>query len=154
MLAIHIHLVDFRILSRSGGRGRVLPYEGAGLKDMAVLGPNEKVRVLAKFAPWDGVYMFHCHNLIHEDHDMMAAFNVTSLKDFGYPETTKFIDPMDPRWRAKPYTPSASSTAEVQKTLEMFSKLDAYRNAAQIEDALDRYWGFAKQKKRSYPPQL
>ena len=25
--------------------------------------------------------MFHCHNLIHEDHDMMAAFNVTALPE-------------------------------------------------------------------------
>ena len=38
--------------------------------------------------------MFHCHNLIHEDHEMMAAFNVTHLEDFGYDEKTYFIDPV------------------------------------------------------------
>lgn len=45
--------------------------------------------------------MFHCHNLIHEDHDMMAAFNVTALSDLGYNDTS-FIDPMEQKWRAKP----------------------------------------------------
>lgn len=49
--------------------------------------------------------MFHCHNLIHEDHDMMAAFNVTVLPEFGY-NSTSLIDPMESRWRAKPYTSS------------------------------------------------
>jgi FtsP/CotA-like multicopper oxidase with cupredoxin domain len=24
---------------------------------------------VARYAPWEGVYMFHCHNLIHEDHE-------------------------------------------------------------------------------------
>lgn len=58
-----------------------------------MLGDNEAVTVLAKYAvsisfdslvfmqfftnrtlqPWDGVYMFHCHNTIHEDHDMVTA---------------------------------------------------------------------------------
>ena len=31
---------------------------------------------------------------------MLAAFNVTALQDFGYPETTRFIDPMESRYRA------------------------------------------------------
>jgi hypothetical protein len=81
-----------QIISRTGGRS-VLPYEKVALKDVVLLGKSETVRVIARYAPWDGVYMFHCHNLIHEDHDMMAAFNVSSLKDWGYPETTQFIDP-------------------------------------------------------------
>jgi len=140
-------------VQRIGGRNKVMNYEGAGLKDVGVLGPNEKIRVLAKYAPWDGVYMFHCHNLVHEDHDMMGAFNVTVLKDFGYPETTKFIDPMETRWRAKPW--SGTNLAQVQtETLPKFASLDAYRNVADIQDALDAYWGFPKQKKRSYPPRL
>jgi hypothetical protein len=39
------------------------------------LGENETVRVLVKF---EGVgrYMIHCHNLVHEDHDMMTQFEV------------------------------------------------------------------------------
>ena len=43
-------------------------------------------QVIANFAPWSGVYMFHCHNLVHEDHDMMAAFNISDvdLTAYGY----------------------------------------------------------------------
>jgi hypothetical protein len=39
------------------------------------VGEGEKVRVIMK---WEGTgrYMMHCHNLIHEDHDMMAQFEV------------------------------------------------------------------------------
>jgi hypothetical protein len=51
--------------------------------------------VIARYAPWGGVYMFHFHNLVHEDHNMMAAFNVIMLENWGYPETTHFIDPME-----------------------------------------------------------
>lgn len=52
---IHIHLVDFQVLSRSSGRGEVLPYEAAGLKDVIWLAPGETIRVAAKYAPWPGV---------------------------------------------------------------------------------------------------
>lgn len=65
---IHIHLVDFQVISRTGGSRGVLPYESAGLKDIVLLEPGETVKVLAYYGDWAGVYMFHCHNLIHEDH--------------------------------------------------------------------------------------
>jgi bilirubin oxidase len=52
---VHIHLVDFQILSRSGGRGEVLPYEAAGMKDVVWLAPGETIRVTARYAPWPGV---------------------------------------------------------------------------------------------------
>lgn len=64
---IHIHLVDFKILSRSGGRGQVADYEAAGWKDVVWLAAGESVQVIARYAPWPGVYMFHCHNMVHED---------------------------------------------------------------------------------------
>jgi FtsP/CotA-like multicopper oxidase with cupredoxin domain len=64
---IHIHLVDFKVLSRTGGLRPVYNYEAQGLKDVVWLGPGETVKVEAHYAPWDGVYMFHCHNLVHED---------------------------------------------------------------------------------------
>ncbi|KAI9172636.1 Cupredoxin [Paramyrothecium foliicola] len=99
---VHLHLVDFRVIKRTGGRG-VMAYEAAGLKDVVWLGRGETVTVEAHYLPWTGVYMMHCHNLIHEDHDMMAVFNVTALTNMGYDETTDFSDPMDPRWRAVPF---------------------------------------------------
>jgi FtsP/CotA-like multicopper oxidase with cupredoxin domain len=70
---VHIHLIDFRILSRNGRP----PYDfERGPKDVAYVGENETVRVLCQFAPHRGRYMVHCHNLVHEDHDMMSQFGV------------------------------------------------------------------------------
>ena len=70
---VHIHLVDFRILSRNGGPPR--PHE-LGVKDTADLGENETLRLLVRFGPHEGKYMLHCHNSVHEDHDMMHQFQV------------------------------------------------------------------------------
>lgn len=70
---VHAHLVDFKILDRNGKPP--FPYE-LGPKDVVYVGEGEKVRVIIKF---DGLgkYMMHCHNTVHEDHDMMGQFEVT-----------------------------------------------------------------------------
>ncbi len=70
---VHIHLIDFRIIDRNGRAP--LPYE-TGWKDVVLLSPLETVRVVAKFGPQRGKYMMHCHNIVHEDHDMMTQFEV------------------------------------------------------------------------------
>lgn len=71
---VHIHLIDFQILSRTGDKRRgVQPFE-RGPKDVVYCGENETVKVIAKFGPQAGRYMLHCHNLVHEDHDMMSQF--------------------------------------------------------------------------------
>jgi FtsP/CotA-like multicopper oxidase with cupredoxin domain len=85
---VHIHLTDFRIFKRVGGAGRVFPFE-EGPKDVMYLGEGETVHVLVKFTEpggdpqvKGGRYMVHCHNFVHEDHDMMGQFSVGSV-DFG-----------------------------------------------------------------------
>jgi hypothetical protein len=83
--------------------------------------------------------MFHCHNTVHEDHDMMAVFNVTALADFGYPADTKLPDPMDARFRASAYGGS-TTVAEAQEKLAFFSSLGAYYDIPGVENALDKYW--------------
>ncbi|KAL1643179.1 hypothetical protein SLS61_009379 [Didymella pomorum] len=148
---IHIHLVDLQITARSGGRGALMPYEKVALKDVMWLDVNEQIDVVARYAPWDGVYMFHCHNLIHEDHEMLAAFNVTALADFGYNETTRFIDPMDPQYRAVSFNDDdyakrngPFSESEIKKKLDWFVKLDAYNKVDEVEKALAEYWSTHK----------
>ncbi|KAF2467429.1 oxidase cueO precursor [Lindgomyces ingoldianus] len=136
---VHIHLIDMQIISRTGGRS-VLPYEKEALKDVVLLGTSETVRVIARYAPWDGVYMFHCHNLIHEDHDMMAAFNVSSLGDWGYPETTHFIDPMEQQYRSKDEKDSDFEEEHIKDRLNEFYLLDAYKDVDKVEEALVSYW--------------
>lgn len=82
---MHIHLVDFQILSRNGRAP--FPAE-MGPKDVVYVGEGETVRLLMKFGPHQGRYMIHCHNLPHEDHDMMVQFSVGP--------TPVGIDPNDP----------------------------------------------------------
>lgn len=137
---VHIHLVDFQILSRTGGQRGVLAYEQEALKDVVLVERGETVHVIARYAPYDGVYMFHCHNLVHEDHDMMAAFNVTDLKDFGYPETTRLQDPMEPRWRAKTISSADDAQSAIQQKCALFESLNAYKDVGELEDALEEYW--------------
>ena len=84
---IHIHLEEFRILLRSTVRlrpgadpviesiERPLAFE-RGKKDVVVLGPREEVQIFLRFRDFLGKYPIHCHNVVHEDHAMMARFDV------------------------------------------------------------------------------
>ena len=99
---IHLHLVDFRILNRQaftgtisdktnsdgsiGGRldprsivfteaPRRPEAEERGKKDTAKMFPGEVTRVIAQFNR-PGEYVYHCHILSHEDHEMMRPFYV------------------------------------------------------------------------------
>ncbi|MCB9087371.1 MAG: multicopper oxidase domain-containing protein [Calditrichae bacterium] len=47
----------------------------AGWKDTAVMYPGQVTRVIAKFDR-PGRYVWHCHILSHEDHEMMRPFHV------------------------------------------------------------------------------
>jgi len=69
---IHLHLVHFKVISRDGGPPG--PYD-AGWKD-TVFVRGGTVRVAARFDGYRGKYVFHCHNLKHEDMMMMANFEV------------------------------------------------------------------------------
>ena len=71
---MHLHGTFFRVQSRSGGRGTLFPHE-KGLKDTVLVMPGEIVRVLVHFAR-PGKFVFHCHNLEHEDDGMMLNFEV------------------------------------------------------------------------------
>jgi spore coat protein A, manganese oxidase len=69
---VHLHLVHFKVLSRDGGKP--LPKD-AGWKDTVDLASSQ-ARVIARFDGFRGRYVFHCHNLEHEDMMMMANFEV------------------------------------------------------------------------------
>jgi FtsP/CotA-like multicopper oxidase with cupredoxin domain len=70
---IHIHDVDWVVLSRNGAAP--LPEE-QGLKETFRLDPGEVVLLGSKFTDHLGPFMIHCHMLQHEDHGMMTAFEV------------------------------------------------------------------------------
>ena len=95
---IHLHLIDCQMLDRNGKPP--FPYE-RGWKDVFYVGENETVRVIGKFGPNTGKYMSHCHNTVHEDHDMMNQFEVGT--------TTKENDPMSVRAKPLPAAPLFST---------------------------------------------
>ena len=55
---IHVHLVDFQVVARNNGdRAKVETYEAASLQDVVLVGRNEEVYVLARYTPWEGLYV-------------------------------------------------------------------------------------------------
>jgi FtsP/CotA-like multicopper oxidase with cupredoxin domain len=72
---VHVHGASFQVVSRTGGRGQLYPWE-AGWKDTVLLEDRETVEVLIRFNAYRGVYLMHCHKLEHEDMGMMSNFEV------------------------------------------------------------------------------
>ncbi|MFA4935606.1 MAG: multicopper oxidase domain-containing protein, partial [Candidatus Methanoperedens sp.] len=72
---VHIHGASFQVLSRTGGRGRLFPWE-QGWKDTVLLDDGETVDILIRFDAFMGDYLIHCHRLEHEDNGMMSTFRV------------------------------------------------------------------------------
>ena len=73
---MHVHGVQFRVLSRNAAAP---PANEQGLKDTVLVDVDETVRVIARFddrADDAHPFMFHCHNLEHEDAGMMGQFTV------------------------------------------------------------------------------
>lgn len=76
---MHLHGVPFRVLARTGGPEQLKPSvvgeqgltaTDLGWKDTVLVWPGETVRLAVDFShpyPGDQVYLFHCHNLEHED---------------------------------------------------------------------------------------
>ena len=84
---MHIHGYQFQVLSRRGspaqvaalaGRNGLLPSD-QGFKDTVLTWPGETVSVAIDFRQaFPGVqsYVFHCHNLEHEERGMMVNYRV------------------------------------------------------------------------------
>ncbi|MDN5795635.1 MAG: multicopper oxidase domain-containing protein [Intrasporangium sp.] len=68
---VHVHLNPFQVVRRNtGGPGEF----DHGWKDTVSLRPAEMVQIAVRFTDYAGRYVFHCHNLEHEDMAMMANF--------------------------------------------------------------------------------
>ena len=80
---IHLHGQYFQIISRTIGMGEGEDYatvkdgfiEG-GWKDTVLVMPGERVKIIKPFQDFKGLFMYHCHNLEHEDMGMMRDFSV------------------------------------------------------------------------------
>ena len=67
---VHVHLDGFQVLRR--GVAVPGPYD-VGWKDTVDIRPAEIVEVAVRFTDHAGRFVFHCHNLEHEDMAMMAT---------------------------------------------------------------------------------
>jgi FtsP/CotA-like multicopper oxidase with cupredoxin domain len=77
---VHIHFEEFRILSRNGVPVRPGDVEYAR-KDVMQLRFGEVIELLIRFRDMKGGYPIHCHNTVHEDHQMMMIYNVADVGD-------------------------------------------------------------------------
>jgi len=77
---MHMHMEEHNVLSRTGTRAKALPggtdAPGAGKEDVAALDPSEAVTFYRNFRTFKGKYVAHCHNLAHEDHNMMFGWEI------------------------------------------------------------------------------
>jgi FtsP/CotA-like multicopper oxidase with cupredoxin domain len=80
---IHIHGGQFQIVARTLVAGSRAPASTVndglvdrGWKDTFLLMPGERVRVRVRFPRHEGLFLYHCHNLEHEDMGMMRNFRV------------------------------------------------------------------------------
>ena len=100
------------------------PYE-AGFKDLVFLDDTETAEVIARFHPWRGQYMFHCHNLVHEDGDMMAVFDVGDTE--AHPENgDAFSNPLEAQFRPRSYTGPTNIRSVKTSLLPFIASLDIY----------------------------
>ena len=92
---IHLHLVRFQILDRrrfdkfayqlkdtlrfTGSPNPPAPNE-AGWKDTVRADPGMVTRIIVRFEGYPGRYVWHCHNLDHEDNEMMRPYEVVARK--------------------------------------------------------------------------
>ena len=80
---MHVHGVQFQVLERRLVNGSSRAYNtlsdgfvDVSWKDTVLVLPGEVVRVLVKFDHYAGLYLYHCHNLEHEDAGMMRNYRV------------------------------------------------------------------------------
>ncbi|HEV8624217.1 MAG TPA: multicopper oxidase domain-containing protein [Acidimicrobiia bacterium] len=90
---VHLHLVSFEVLDRAPfvaqrdvttgalrniavGPRRPPPDHERGPKDTVLAYPGEVTRIRARFDR-RGNYVWHCHTLSHEDHEMMRPLIVS-----------------------------------------------------------------------------
>ena len=78
---VHIHGLQFRVLERANSPADLKDgYVDSGWKDTVLLMPGERARVLLKFEDFTGLYLYHCHNLEHEDLGMMRNYRVVEAQ--------------------------------------------------------------------------
>ena len=75
---MHLHYEEHRVITRNGVPTGLDPHhpDDNSREDVVALEPGEEVTFYRNFRTFTGPYVAHCHNLAHEDHNMMFGFKV------------------------------------------------------------------------------
>jgi len=78
---VHVHGLQFQVLERNIDSMWEPMWDtirdgfiDEGLKDTVLLMPGMRIKVLLKFEDFPGLFLYHCHNLEHEDMGMMRNY--------------------------------------------------------------------------------
>ena len=74
---VHVHFEEFQIIEKNGQPIDTNDVLNAR-KDVLWLGPNDEVKLLFKFRDFEGRYVIHCHNVVHEDLAMMLRWDIVA----------------------------------------------------------------------------
>ena len=81
---VHIHQVQFNILERNADevdpelwRAIKDGFVDEGWQDTVLLMPGMRTKVIMQFRDFTGLFVYHCHNLEHEDMGMMRNFEIS-----------------------------------------------------------------------------
>lgn len=81
---MHIHGLQFQVLERDWNNVDSDAWQDLaegivdeGWHDTVLVLPGEKVKLLMRFEDFTGLYLYHCHNLEHEDMGMMRNYLVS-----------------------------------------------------------------------------
>jgi len=75
---LHIHQEEHQVIARAGSTNPH-PEDGppaVGKEDVVALDPGETVTIYRNFRTFAGKFVAHCHNLAHEDHNMMFGWTI------------------------------------------------------------------------------
>jgi FtsP/CotA-like multicopper oxidase with cupredoxin domain len=72
---VHLHGKQFQVIERSGALHS--GYVDEGWKDTVLLMPGERAKIVTNFTDYKGMFLYHCHNLEHEDMGMMRNYLVS-----------------------------------------------------------------------------
>jgi FtsP/CotA-like multicopper oxidase with cupredoxin domain len=74
---MHLHMEEHRVVARNGKTAPDTRHpDDSGKEDVVALDPGEETVISRRFRTFTGPYVAHCHNLAHEDHNMMFGWDI------------------------------------------------------------------------------
>ena len=74
---MHLHMEEHRVVARNGVLSPTTRHpDDSGKEDVIALDPSEETVISRRFRSFCGPYVAHCHNLAHEDHNMMFGWEI------------------------------------------------------------------------------